>query len=97
MDPGQPGPDGTMQWHVLGCQMRPGPSSSSAAHGKGQLAPMPHVAARMAQPGEEKTEEKHKRSSKQGGLMQKGGTSAGPQALDRPKAGRLGCRKGGLA
>lgn len=86
MDPGQPGPDGTMLWHVLGCQTRPGLSSSSAAHG--------HVAARMAQPGEEKPEEKHKRSSKQGALMQKGGTSAGPQALDRPKAGRFGRRKG---
>lgn len=67
-DLGQPVLDSTIQWHILGFQGRPGPSSSSAAHGRGLLTPM---ATQMEQPREERNEEEHQRSSKQGGLMQK--------------------------
>lgn len=93
-DLGQPVPGSTIQWHILGFQGRPGPSSSSSARGRGLLVPM---ATQMEQPREEKTEEKHQRSSKQGGLTQNRKDSRLCQVLKRHKPAGLGCRKRGLA
>lgn len=69
MDLGQPEPGSTIQWLIF----RGGQDPPHPPQHRGWQRLLTPVATQPEQPREEKAEE-HQKSSKQGGLMQKGGT-----------------------